>query len=146
MKTLYFAFAFLCAIPFAQAQKISEFVGKWTGVLTQQEGGYRQQYYCELTVEQKGDQLFGITYVSVEEVSAEMAFTAQEKGKTLIFKENRIVRYTQLENMAWCLKWGDLQVRKKGNLWFLEGKWNGQSVYGPCIPGKVQLQRQVPRA
>lgn len=124
----------------------NELSGKWVGVLTQQEGGFRQKYYCELRIQQKGNKITGTTYVSVEKVHAEMAFTGEVKGNTIVFKENRIIQYTKLEDMAWCLKWGNLTLKKKDNVWYLEGMWDGQSVYGPCIPGKVYLQKEVPRA
>jgi hypothetical protein len=143
----FLIFILLTTLPFLiSAQKPEEFLGKWVGELTQKEGGFRQKYYCEMVIEKQGNQYVGTTYVSVEDLSAEMAFKGEFKGNTLIFKEDRIIRYSQLKDMVWCLKWGDLQLRKKGTSWFLEGKWNGQSVYGPCIPGKVFLQREVPRA
>jgi hypothetical protein len=142
LTTLFFIG--ICLASFAQ--KEHEFLGKWVGELTQKEGGFRQKYYCEMVIERQGKQYFGTTYVSVEDLSAEMSFKAEFKGDVLVFKEDRIIRYSQLKDMVWCLKWGDLQLRKKGSSWFLEGKWNGQSVYGPCIPGKVFLHREVPRA
>jgi hypothetical protein len=39
-----------------------------------------------------------------------------------------------------------VSLRKEGKTWLLEGMWDGQSVYGRCIPGKVYLQKEVPRA
>ncbi|HPH19824.1 MAG TPA: hypothetical protein PLE32_13640, partial [Haliscomenobacter sp.] len=97
-------------------------------------------------IQQKGNKITGTTYVSVEKVHAEMAFTGEVNGSVITFKENRIIQYSKLDDMAWCLKWGNLSLRKKGTTWFLEGMWDGQSIYGPCIPGKVFLQKEVPRA
>jgi hypothetical protein len=131
---------------FALLAQNSDLSGKWVGVLTQQEGGFRQKYYCELSIQQKGNKITGTTYVSVEKIHAEMAFTGEINGKTITFKEHRIIQYTKLEDMAWCLKWGNLSLRKEGKTWLLEGMWDGQSVYGRCIPGKVYLQKEVPRA
>ncbi|AEE48887.1 hypothetical protein [Haliscomenobacter hydrossis] len=144
MKNLLL-FAFLLFTSWLAAQS-NELSGKWVGVLTQQEGGFRQKYYCELVIQQKGNKITGTTYVSVEKVHAEMAFTGEVNGNVITFKENRIIQYSKLEDMAWCLKWGNLSLRKKGSTWFLEGMWDGQSIYGPCIPGKVFLQKEVPRA
>lgn len=140
---LLFAFLMLSISLLAQSSDLN---GKWVGVLTQQEGGFRQKYYCELTIQQKGNKITGTTYVSVEKVHAEMAFTGEVKGNTISFKENRIIQYSKLEDMAWCLKWGSLTLRKQDKVWILEGMWDGQSVYGPCIPGKVYLQKEIPRA
>ncbi|HOY16659.1 MAG TPA: hypothetical protein PLC89_05185 [Haliscomenobacter sp.] len=144
MKNLLL-FAFLLLTSWLAAQN-NELSGKWVGVLTQQEGGFRQKYYCELVIQQKGNKITGTTYVSVEKVHAEMAFTGEVNGSVITFKENRIIQYSKLDDMAWCLKWGNLSLRKKGTTWFLEGMWDGQSIYGPCIPGKVFLQKEVPRA
>lgn len=144
MKNLLL-FAFLLLTSWLAAQN-NELSGKWVGVLTQQEGGFRQKYYCELVIQQKGNKITGTTYVSVEKVHAEMAFTGEVNGSVIAFKENRIIQYSKLDDMAWCLKWGNLSLRKKGTTWFLEGMWDGQSIYGPCIPGKVFLQKEVPRA
>jgi len=40
----------------------------------------------------------------------------------------------------------NIQLKKKDSEWTLEGNWDGKSLYGPCIPGKVFLKREVPKA
>ena len=60
---MLFALLLLSTSLLAQSSDLN---GKWVGVLTQQEGGFRQKYYCELSIQQKGNKITGTTYVSVE--------------------------------------------------------------------------------
>ena len=138
-------FLLLClctAVSFGQ----NEFTGRWTGYLTQEQGGFRPKYNFELRLEQKGNQVTGTSYASVDNIYAEFALEGTVNGKVLTFKEVRMIKYTRLEEMSWCFKWGDLKLVKHGGVWHLEGNWEGKSPFGPCIPGKVYLGKAVPRA
>lgn len=121
------------------------FEGYWTGYLTQEEGGFRPKYYFELRLQQQGNRITGASYASVEKIYAEFALEGEATGDQLTFKENRMIRYTRLEEMSWCFKWGTLKLVKKGKAWILEGNWDGKSPFGPCIPGKIYLVKTPPK-
>ena len=134
----------LCFISGLLAQT-NPFEGYWTGYLTQETGGFRPKYYFELKLEQKNNNVVGTSYSSVEDIYVEMAISGIISGNELELKEDRIMRYTRLEDMAWCFKRCALKLYKKGGTWRLEGSWSGNSPFGPCIPGKVFLVKTVPK-
>ena len=144
MRNILLLLFSFCALPCLLAQS-NPFDGKWTGYLTQESGGFRPKYYFELQLEQKGNKVTGISFSSVEDIYAEMALTGIINGDELTLKEDKIVRYTRLEDMAWCFKRCVLKLNKKGGTWRLEGSWSGNSPFGPCIPGKVFLIKTVPK-
>ena len=125
----------------------TDFTGSWKGILTQNEGGYKSEYKFEIYLIQKGKKLVGRTYVSVDNIYAELEIEGLVvDGSTIQFKETRLMQFTELEHLSWCYKFGQLQVKKVGNALRLEGWWEGITDFGPCIPGKVFLTRQVPQA
>ncbi len=145
MKRIFLlAFFFLSILPRLLAQA-NPFDGYWKGYLTQETGGYRPKYYFELKLEQKGNKVTGTSYSSVEDIYAEMAVSGIINGEELVLKEDKILRYTRLEEMAWCFKRCILKLNKKAGTWRLEGSWSGNSPFGPCIPGKVYLVKTVPK-
>ncbi|MCB9080393.1 MAG: hypothetical protein H6555_01650 [Lewinellaceae bacterium] len=141
----------LCGVTsqtFAQSNKSSaaeRWSGTWTGYLTQEEGGYKPKYFFELKLRYDGQLVIGTSYVSIDDIYAEYEIFGEIKGDVLSFKEIKMVRYTRLDGLEWCLKWGTLRLKQKGSLFILEGVWGGKSISGPCVPGKLFLQKEVPR-
>ncbi|GEM_PF-1243573 len=135
----------LGGLPIGLAAQEKPFDGYWTGYLTQEDGGFRPKYYFELNLEQRGNVISGSSYSSVETIYAEMQVKGTVNGVQLVITEEKILRYTRLEDMAWCFKRCDLKLSKKGGSWRLEGTWSGKSPFGPCIPGKVFLVKTVPK-
>ena len=125
------------------------FAGVWTGVITQNEGGYRSEYYFEFHVNEITDEgvVYGKTYVMVDSIFAKMTFTGRiENGTYLVFREDEITRSQKFDDMYWCLKSGQLVLeRGEQGAWRLEGFWFGTSEIGVCIPGKIHLKRGEPR-
>ncbi len=144
MRIVLLPLCFICFLACLSAQN-NPFDGYWTGYLTQETGGFRPKYYFELKLEQKGNRVTGTSYSSVEDIYAEMTVSAMINGDELVLKEDKILRYTRLEDMAWCFKRCVLKLNKKGGTWRLEGSWSGNSPFGPCIPGKVFLVKTVPK-
>lgn len=143
-QSLYFLLVF-AALPDGLAAQDRPFEGYWTGYLTQDKGGFRPKYYFELNLEQRGNAITGASYSSIENIYAEMQLKGTVNGAELILSEEKILRYTRLEDMAWCFKRCELKLSKKGGVWRLEGIWSGNSPFGPCIPGKVFLVKTVPK-
>lgn len=120
--------------------------GFWTGYLTQEEGGYRPRYRFEMTLEQSGSTVTGISFSRIDTIFAEMKVKGTISGNTLQFSETGLSRFSPLKNMSWCLKSGQLQLSQKGKHWVLEGSWHGKSAEGACVPGKIYLVKSTPRA
>ena len=121
--------------------------GRWTGYLTQEEGGYATKYNFEMFFTQNKGRWIGRSRVTVEELFVEMEFTAEYKDKKLTFLEYRMVDNKIRPGMEWCYKKGQLEL-KEG--WWsglrLEGSWQGATSFGDCIPGDVYLIKEQPRA
>ena len=122
--------------------------GAWVGTITQNEGGIRDRYEFELYFQQQGKRLSGRSYVFFGESYAVMEFTGIMLDKDHIhFNETRIVEATELLNLIWCLKDVDLRLDTAGPDWRLTGEWRGYTTEGSaCVPGRVFLKKEVPRA
>ena len=132
------------AIPgFSQKNPLDGF---WTGYLTQEEGGYRPKYTFEMTLEQSGTTIRGVSFSRIDTLYAEMKIQGTISGNTLQFHETGLSRFSPLKNMSWCLKSGQLLLSQKGKNWVLEGSWQGKSEEGACVPGKIYLDKSKPRA
>lgn len=120
--------------------------GKWTGVLTQDRGGFVPEYHFEMTLRQKDGQFTGSSYVSVRKIFARWSLQADFKDGVLHFRETELGRHSQLEDLYWCLKEGKLYLKQVNNRWVLYGSWSGNSDLGPCVPGKIRLEKEIPQA
>ena len=121
--------------------------GSWVGTITQDEGGYRSKYDFEIFLQQDGSTVRGRSFVYVDNIYAEMELVGEiHSGLYLRFKEQEIIDYKKFEGMEWCVKKGQLLLKKGKNGWLLEGFWQGNTTFSDCIPGKVYLEKKVPRA
>ncbi|MCB0704710.1 MAG: hypothetical protein KDC34_05345 [Saprospiraceae bacterium] len=140
---------FFSLIAFSVAAQ-SDFAGVWVGTITQNEGGYRSEYYFEFHINEIDDDglVYGKTFVKVDTIFAKMEFTGKiQSGVYLQFQESEILTDKKFVGMDWCLKRGQLIIRKDENEEFiLEGYWQGKTSFSECIPGKILLRRGVPRA
>lgn len=124
-----------------------DFSGSWVGVITQNEGGYRSKYDFEMVLVQNGDKITGRTYVTVEGIFAEMELEGEvHKGSYLRWHETKILHSRKSDGMEWCIKRGQLELKKEKDLLRLEGFWSGETTFGDCIPGKIVLKKGIPRA
>ncbi len=142
---LYILAFFLCSSLYAQQQiNIS---GKWVGKITQQEGGYASDYDMELVLYQEGENIKGKSYFYIDDIYAILEITGGFKSNILFyFKEIKILDAATKESLEWCIKKGQLLLKKDGDTLKLEGFWQGNSEAGPCIPGKIFLKKEVERA
>ena len=136
LPLLFFTF-----LGFAQ----TDISGNWIGTITQNEGGYRSKYKFELFLFQDGSEITGRSYVYVDDIYAEMILRGRIIGNTLSFQETEIIQFKELQGMEWCIKSCLLQLSRLGKKMKLEGKWEGTTSFGTCIPGNVFLQKIEPR-
>lgn len=145
-KIALFIFTFLMSFPLMAQKNKPSFVGVWKGVISQDEG-YRNEYGMELYLKQDGDKLSGRSFVHVDDIYAEMKVEGMAHSKSIILiTDIEIMDNEIMEGMEWCMKNYQLVLKKNGETWHLEGHWQGKTTFSTCVPGKVKLQRLVPRA
>jgi hypothetical protein len=121
--------------------------GKWKGVLTQQEGGYKKNYEFYVEIQLDGDQIIGRSQVEIDELFAQMKIKGRLlTAKSLEFSEIQILDMEKQPGMDWCFKHCILQLERIGDSWRLKGEWSGFSEYGSCTPGQIFLRKLRPRA
>ncbi len=134
---------FFCADCFAQ----KDLNGYWKGKITQEDGGYIPEYSFELFIIQKGDSITGRSYVYVDSIYAEMNLSGTvHSGILLELKDEVILDHEELQGMEWCIKKYQLMLKQRDSTFHLEGYWQGETSFSSCIPGKIFLQKTVPRA
>ena len=144
MKLLCLLWVLAGSLNTAPAQE--PLLGNWVGVITQDEGGYRSEYYFELYLKRENKLITGRSYVYVDDIYAEMALSGfAVSEKVFHFTESKVVRARKLPNLEWCLKGGALKLERTGSGWELRGRWEGVSAGGNCIPGEIILKKVVPR-
>lgn len=120
--------------------------GTWKGVLTQDRGGYQPQYHFQLKLTEKDGEIVGSSYVSVNSIYANWQLSASFRNDVLYFRETKLGRHTQMDDLYWCLKEGKLNLKMVDYQWVLYGRWTGNSELGACVPGKIRLTKVVPQA
>ncbi|MCO6479065.1 MAG: hypothetical protein J5I94_20690 [Phaeodactylibacter sp.] len=135
----------LLALPFcAICQK--DFSGAWKGTLTQEPGGFAPVYEFEIYLRQKGNTVTGRSYVAIGSIYAVMNLKGVLEGNTVHLTETSIVENWKRDDMEWCYKKADLILYIQGKDLKLEGPWTGNTGQSECIPGKIYLKKEAPRA
>jgi len=119
--------------------------GTWKGVLTQDRGGFTPEYDFEMILHLEDGQLSGTSHVSVRSIYANWTLTGKLENGIFHFEEQSLGRHTELDDLYWCLKAGDLHLKLIDYQWVLYGRWWGESDLGDCVPGKIRLVKQVPQ-
>ena len=121
--------------------------GNWKGVITQDDGGYRSKYEFELYLYQNGDKITGRSYVYVDDIYCEMKIEGTIQGGLMVdIRETEMMDSRRIEGMEWCYKKAELVLQKERDKYKLTGRWEGITSFSNCIPGRVMLQKVVPRA
>lgn len=119
--------------------------GQWIGKLTQDQGGYRDEYEFELYIIDNTGNYSGRTYVHAPNVLGVLYFEGQKRGKVFYLTEKELIHSRKPNDLSWCFKTMQLRLVQREGEWFLEGPWRGISDYGTCIPGWLSLQQKPPR-
>lgn len=139
MKFIYLiGLSWLLSVVNVHAQ--ADFSGLWKGDITQNDGGYKTSYNFELFLYQDGKRVWGRSYVTADTLHAEMEIEGViYNNEYLKFEEQRIVTYTIIPELEWCIKKGHLIL--KGNK--ISGIWEGNTSFSDCIPGRIEMKRTV---
>lgn len=152
MRILIFLFlSFLLLPAYAEAQSEEKpaerhpLAGTWEGTITQNRGGYRANYDLEFIFRVEGDSIRGTCYISVEDIFVEMEIKGELLNDMFLkIQDVRILDSKIRSNMEWCMKEYQLIFKKKEEK--IDGFWQGNTSFGPCIPGKVHLKRYTGKA
>jgi len=145
MRYSYLIYVFLFYATSSIAQ--GDFNGLWKGTITQNEGGYRSNYDFELYLHQDSTTIYGRSYVFDGELYAEMELKGEVyNNRYLRFQEVKIVNHTIGENMEWCIKRGQLLLTYKNNHAYISGLWKGRTSFSDCVPGRIELKKEILRA
>ena len=121
--------------------------GLWLGKITQEEGGFAPDYTFEIYITHKGNKIKGRSYVYVDEIYASFDISGEINNEIYLeLKDSDILENKVNDGMEWCLKQYQLVFKMKNGIPNLEGFWQGKTSFSTCIPGKVFLKKQVPRA
>jgi hypothetical protein len=142
-KIIWILFLFMSFSSFGQ----EDLTGLWMGKITQEEGGFAPDYIFEVYITQRGDKVKGRSYVYVDEIHASFDISGELNNEIYLeLKDSDILNSKVNDGMEWCLKEYQLVFKMKNGIPNLEGFWQGKTSFSTCIPGKVFLVKQVPRA
>jgi len=134
-----------CLTTFVKAQSIE---GAWSGIMNQEDGGTRADYFYSLTVQKVGKNVFTgtsyVQYLDKPEIFGVMEFTAVFADGNFVFKESHILKQQEDMGMYWCIKQGILAYSVKGDSAILSGKWESWNPRS-CSPGTVVLRKALPK-
>ena len=150
IRLVIIAFLFSGVIVFdAQAQDTTlqpdVFVGSWQGIITQVDGPTIRYFDMELTIspEQSSDSTYNVSsHVMDGKYHAYIVGKGfRRPGDQLYIREDSIIRSDTIPGMEWCIKQLLLtSSMEKGDL-HLRGKWLGDTSFGTCQPGEMDLVR-----
>lgn len=107
-------------------------LGIWSGILTQ--GSSKTFSFSIHFKHDDGHSLSGTSRISKGSDFGVMAFTATEQGKTINYKETKILRQ-RIYGGGWCIKTATLQLSEGHKV--MQGPWTGCPV-----PGELKVTRQ----
>ena len=148
--TILLLFGWLVVL-FAQQEKLTYdgYLGQWQGIITQEIGPTTRYFDMVMSIAPvvESDSVYTISsHVMDGEYHAYMVGEAfRTPDGELFIAEREIVRSDSIPGMEWCIKRLQLvQSMEKGVL-HLRGVWAGDTSFGACEPGKMDLIREVIR-
>ena len=126
----------------AFAQKLT---GKWTGRLSQEQGGLYPEYDFEMILKQTDKKVEGTSKITVNGLFGRIKLKGTFDGKYFKFEEYEIIQEKISENAFWCIKKGTLTLSAQNGFYYLQGLWTGSAESGDCSPGKLWLSKKIPQ-
>ena len=148
MKKRFAQLVFLLFLPMFLLSQ-SKFDGLWEGVVTQEnDGGTTSEFKIEIRIYKVGKKIKGYSKVQWGDKFAKMDINGTIERSVLVeITEDSIVDKSEIPGYDWCLKKMHLVLKEKDNkTLILEGVWEGKSQFGGCVPGKILVEKQTPRA
>lgn len=126
-------------VPFTMA-------GQWTGSLQQEDRSPRFRFEMNLSENNKGES-FIVSEGEGGHARMELTWSWGLVNSSLRIQETRIVDKSH-PDWPWCIKTTELQMRREGDKYLLEGSWTGHiegfdMESGPCASGSIYLEKPV---
>ena len=125
------------------------FLGEWKGIITQDLGPTVRYFDMEMNVAPVPEDSAGYAvncHVMDGDYHAYMSGTARVLPDGSFFvQEHELVRADSIPGMAWCLKRLELRKSVEKGILHLRGRWSGDTYFGACPPGDMDLIRGVIR-
>ncbi len=125
-----------------QAQTIE---GEWAGILYQEDGGVKSEYYFSMNITKEHGKYTGnsyIQFIDAPETFGLMNFTGYFFDNIFAFKEEKILRQDILKNMYWCMKQARLNYTVEGDTAVLSGEWTSWKPLS-CAPGTIIIKKAL---
>ena len=123
-----------------------DLTGIWVGKLYQDAGGIAEQFEFSVQIRQVGPAIKGTTFVQLDDIWAEMAFSGyRQPNGSWKLTEYEVIRAQKPAALSWCMKRLELVLNYTDEGMVLTGPWWGNSEFGPCVPGSVRLHRKANR-
>lgn len=121
--------------------------GLWTGHLSQADREYGFYFEMDLQEDAHGASSI-VSEANGGRAYHDLGWRFDASDSVLHFQESRVVQRT-LPDWKWCIKSGDLQLRREAYRYTLTGKWSGYiegftQKSGPCAPGTLYLEKAIP--
>ena len=132
-----------------RAQHSDLYLGQWRGIITQDLGPSVRYFDMEMAV--APDATDSTAYaISCHVMDGDYHAYMSGKGTVLpngefFVQEHEIVRADSIPGMAWCLKRLELARSMEKGVLHLRGRWSGDTYFGACPPGDMDLIRNVTR-
>lgn len=138
----------LITLPFPyQQQAEEEIYGHWVGTITQQNGPIGDTFEFEMHIYKDGDAIKGTSYEKAGDYFVKMEFKGIVKSNVLVlFEDSKITEHQTPKGINWCIKKGQLILKRNKEGLKLEGFWQGKTGFGACSPGEIYLKKIEPRA
>ena len=137
------------ASPQPQPPDYDVFLGEWKGIITQDLGPTVRYFDMDMNVAPVADEDGGYRvscHVADGDYHAYMSGTARVLPNGELFvQEHELVRADSIPGMAWCLKRLELRKSMERGVLHLRGRWTGDTYFGACPPGDMDLIRGVVR-
>lgn len=122
-------------------------LGNWAGSLSQSDRDYGFYFEMNLNVDNAGTS-FIVAEGNGGSCTHDMQWNLNDKN--LRFSEIEIIRKEE-PKWKWCIKSGDLMMRKEANKYVMEGSWEGYiegytMETGACASGQLYLEKPIVRS
>jgi len=125
------------------------YLGEWSGIITQEIGPTIRYFDMVMIVApvQDSDSTFRVSsHVMDGDYHAYMNGEAFRTSDGQLFvAESEIIRADSIPGMEWCVKRLQLYRSMEEGVLHLIGQWAGDTSFGACEPGKMDLIRSVVR-
>lgn len=125
------------------------YLGEWSGIITQEIGPTTRYFDMVMNVAPVtgSDSVYSVSsHVMDGKYHAYMTGEAfRTHDGQLFVAESEIIRADSIPGMEWCIKRLQLNRSMEEGVLHLRGQWAGDTSFGACEPGAMDLVRELVR-